>query len=522
VLIEFASAVDATHCAIEIQKEMAERNSGISEDRRVEFRIGINVSDIIINEGDIYGDGVNIAARVEALASPGSICLSDNAYQQIKGKLALDVSDMGEQQLKNIAQPVRVYGVRLIGALERPALVLPDKPSIAVLPFQNMSGDPEQDYFADGMVDEIITSLSRIRWLVVTARTSTFAFKGQNADIREIARKLNVRYVLEGSVRKAGNRVRIIGQLINAATGAHIWADRIEGTLSDVFDLQDRVTEAVIGAIEPRLRHEEIERAKRKRPESMDSYDLYLRALPESYRPTPGGSAEALRLLEKGYAIDPNYPPANVIGAWLYFYRVAATWSESPQADRARAVKLARAAIDQGEGDPYVLSLGGFLIASIGRDVDAGVSATNRAVELSPNSAAVLHHAGWSLTFTGDQDRAIDYFRTAIRLSPSDPLIYRALTGAAAASVLAARYTQAVEFGEEARRHFGEWGPTYRFLAAAYAQLGQMENAAGALVNLLKLEPAVTVSHLRSFLPYRNHEQADRLWTGLRKAGMSE
>jgi adenylate cyclase len=251
---------------------------------------------------------------------------------------------------------------------------------------------------------------------------------------------------LEGSVRKAGNRVRIIGQLINAATGAHIWADRIEGTLSDVFDLQDRVTEAVIGAIEPRLRQEEIERAKRKRPESMDSYDLYLRALPESYRPTPGGSAEALRLLEKGYAIDPNYPPANVIGAWLYFYRVAATWSESPQSDSARAVKLARAAIDQGEGDPYVLALGAFLMASIGRDVDAGLSATNRAVELSPHSAVVLHQAGWSLTFTGDQDRAIDYFKTAIRLSPSNPLIYRTLTGAAAAYVLAGRYTQAVEW----------------------------------------------------------------------------
>jgi adenylate cyclase len=523
-IVEFASAVDAARCGIEIQRLIAERNAAIPEDRRIEFRIGINVGDVIVDDqGDIFGDGVNIAARLEGIAQPGGICISEDAYRQVRGKLDARFQDAGEQQLKNISPPVRAYRLQPSGsAAETTALALPERPSIAVLPFQNMSGDPEREYFADGMVDEIITSLSRIRWLVVTARTSTFAFKGHNADIREIARKLNVRYILEGSVRKAGNRVRIFGQLINAATGAHIWADRVEGTLSDVFDLQDRVTEAVIGAIEPKLRHEEIERARRKRPESMDSYDLYLRALPETYRPTPAGSAEALRLLEKGYAIDPNYAPANVIGAWLYFYRVAATWSESPQADRVSVEKLARAAIDQGEGDPYVLALGGFLLAATGGDLEVGVSATDRAVELAPHSAVVWQHAGWALTFTGDQDRAIDYLKTAIRLSPSDPLIYRALTGAAAASVLAGRYTDAVQYGERARRHFGGWGPTYRFLAAAYAQLGQIENAAGALANLRKLEPAITISHLRSFLPYRNREQADRLWTGLRKAGMAD
>jgi adenylate cyclase len=388
VLIEFASAVDATRCAVEIQRGMIERNASVPQDERIELRIGIHVGDVIIEDGDIFGDGVNIAARLEGIAQPGGICISEDAYRQVRGKLDAKFQDAGEQQLKNISQPVRAYRLQpSSSATETAALALPEKPSIAVLPFQNMSGDPEQEYFADGMVDEIITSLSRIRWLAVTARTSTFAFKGQNADIREIARKLNVRYILEGSVRKAQNRVRIIGQLINAATGAHIWADRVEGTWSDVFDLQDRVTEAVIGAIEPKLRHEEIERARRKRPESMDSYDLYLRALPETYRPTPAGSAEALRLLEKGYAIDPNYPPANVIGAWLYFYRVAATWSESPQEDRARVVTLARAAIDQGEGDPYVLALGGFLLAAAGGDVEAGVSAANRAVELSPLGA---------------------------------------------------------------------------------------------------------------------------------------
>jgi adenylate cyclase len=240
-LAEFASAVDAARCAVEIQRAMTTRNVTIPEDRRVEFRIGINIGDIIIDEGDIYGDGVNIAARMESLASPGAICLSEDAYKQIKGKLALDVSDMGEQQLKNIAQPVRVYGVRLDGAPERPALAIPDKPSIAVLPFQNMSGDREQEYFADGMVEEIITALSRIRWLFVVARNSSFTYKGQAIDVKRVGRELGVRYVLEGSVRKAGERVRITAQLIEAETGAHLWADHFDGQLEDVFDLQDKV-----------------------------------------------------------------------------------------------------------------------------------------------------------------------------------------------------------------------------------------------------------------------------------------
>ena len=253
-LVEFGSAVDAMRCAMEIQRTMAERNAATPEDHRIEFRIGINVGDIIIDDGDIYGDGVNIAARIETLASPGAICLSDNAYQQIKGKLALDVSDMGEQQLKNIAQPIRVYGVRNEAASARPALTLPDRPSIAVLPFQNMSGDPEQEYFCDGMVDDIITGLSRIKWLFVIARNSTFTYKGRAVDVKQVSRELGVRYVLEGSVRKVADRVRITGQLIDAATGAHVWAERYDRKYDDIFALQDEITLSVVGAIEPSLR----------------------------------------------------------------------------------------------------------------------------------------------------------------------------------------------------------------------------------------------------------------------------
>jgi TolB-like protein len=278
-LIEFASAVDAIRCAMEIQRGMAERNAVIPEDRRIEFRIGINVGDVIIDEGDIYGDGVNIAARLESLASPGAICLSENAYTQIKGKLPLDVSDMGPQQLKNIAQPVRVFSVQIQNAPMHQTLSLPDRPSIAVLPFQNMSGDPEQEYFADGMVEDIITGLSRIKWLFVIARNSSFTYKGRAIDVKQVGRELGVRYVLEGSVRKAGNRVRITGQLIEASTSAHLWADRFDGALEDVFELQDRVTSSVVAAIAPKVEQAEIERSKRKPTNNLDAYDYYLRGV---------------------------------------------------------------------------------------------------------------------------------------------------------------------------------------------------------------------------------------------------
>ena len=298
-LVEFPGAVDAVRCAIEIQRAMAARNTAIPEDRRIESRIGINVGDIIIDEGDIYGDGVNIAARVESLASPGEICLSDNAYQQIKGKLAFEVSDLGEQHLKNIAQPVRVYGVRLGGTPERPALVLPDKPSIAVLPFQNMSGDPEQEYFADGMVEDIITGLSRIKWLFVIARNSTFTYKGRAVDVKQVGRELGVRYVLEGSVRKASGRVRVTGQLIDSSTGAHLWADRFESALDDIFDLQDKVTASVVGAIAPQLEQAEMERARRKPTENLDAYDYFLRGMASLYERNKEAITEALRLFSR-------------------------------------------------------------------------------------------------------------------------------------------------------------------------------------------------------------------------------
>jgi adenylate cyclase len=296
LLVEFTSVVDALRCATQWQHAMRKRGAGISDDNRIEFRIGVHQGDIVVADDDIFGDGVNIAARLEGLAEPGGICVSARVQEDVAGRLDLTFDDLGKQNLKNIARPVRVYRVRPLTAEDAPklrptetgpALALPDKPSIAVLPFQNMSGDPEQEYFADGMVEEIITALSRIRWLFVIARNSSFTYKGQSFDVKQVGRDLGVRYLLEGSVRKAGGRVRITPQLIDALTGTHLWADRFDGSLEDVFDLQDDVALSVAGVIEPTLRQAEIERARRKRPDSLDAYDLYLRALPFAFASMP-------------------------------------------------------------------------------------------------------------------------------------------------------------------------------------------------------------------------------------------
>jgi adenylate cyclase len=286
LLVEFASVVDALRCAAELQAALAESNAPLARDRRIAFRIGIHQGDIVVEEGDIFGDGVNVAARLEALAEPGGICISARVHEDAANRLDFTFEDIGEQTLKNITRPVRVYRGRPIGASPSASevLPLPDKPSLAVLPFQNLSGDPEQEYFVDGVVEEIITAISRLPWLFVIARNSSFAYKGKSPDLRQVGRELGVRYVLEGSMRKAGNRVRITGQLIDTATGAHIWADRFDGALDDIFELQDEVASRVAGAIEPKLRQSEIERAARKPTQSLDAYDLYLRALAELHR----------------------------------------------------------------------------------------------------------------------------------------------------------------------------------------------------------------------------------------------
>jgi len=353
-LIEFASVVDAVRCAVVVQQGMADRNANRPEAERIRFRIGINLGDVIYDEGDIFGDGVNVAARLQTLAEPGEICASASVREQVGEKLPIGFADMGQHGVKNIARPVRVYRVEKRGEprtdpaadAATPPLALPDRPSIAVLPFANMSGDPEQEYFVDGIVEDIITGLSRIKRLFVIARNSTFTYKGRAVDLKQVGRNLGVRYILEGSLRKAGNRIRLTAQLIEAASGTHVWAERYDRALDDIFAVQDEITLSVVGAIEPSLRKAEVERAKRKRPDSLDAYDLYLRALPHLHASMPGDADKALTFLGQALALQPDYPAAHAAVAWCHEVRYMRGGLQ--EADKEAALEHARAAIEAG------------------------------------------------------------------------------------------------------------------------------------------------------------------------------
>ena len=512
-LVEFASAVDAVRCAMEIQRAMAERNAAVPEDRRIEFRIGINVGDIIIDEGDIYGDGVNIAARVETLASPGAICLSENAYQQMKGKLTLDVSDMGEQQLKNIAQPVRVYRVRLDGATATVAPTLPDKPSIAVLPFANMSGDPEQEYFADGISEDIITGLSKLRWFFVIARNSSFTYKGKAVDVKRVARELGVRYVLEGSVRKGGNRVRITAQLIDAATNNHIWADRYDGELTDVFAMQDEITKKVVAAIEPRLLEAEGIRSQNRSPDDLGAWEMVIQANSLFWRLTKTENEAAIALLKRAVERYPDYAPAHSMLAFMMLVSGHLGWSVEEQ---AAALAARAAALD--DNDPWAhLALG--YAAFVRRQTSVATAEFRRAIALNPNFAAAYGYLGWALAFDGQSDQAIAHLEEAIRMSPHDPQNAVFNAGFAAAHYLAGRYAKAVEYSNTALQQRSAFTAGYRIHCASLAQNGQSDEARAALARLKELQPDVSIAWIKQNVPYQPGPMAKFL-EGMRKAGL--
>jgi adenylate cyclase len=489
-LVEFASAVDGVRCGVEIQRAMAERNAAIPEDRQVAFRIGINVGDIIIDEGDIYGDGVNIAARVESLATPGAICLSEDTYNQIRGKLAINVSDMGEQRLKNIDRPVRIYSVRLddAPAPARPALALPEKPSIAVLPFENMSGDPEQDYFVDGMVEDIITGLSRIKWLFVIARNSTFTYKGRSVDVKQVGRELGVRYVLEGSVRKLANRVRITGQLIDAATGAHVWAERYDRKSDDIFALQDEIALSVVGAIEPSVRRAEIERVKRKRPDSLDAYDLVLRAQPDVDSGMPDRATKALVLLERALALDSTYALAHGFAAMSHHNRFLRAGLH--EANRAASIRHAQAAILYGQDDALALTFAGFSIGMDGHDRAAAFAAFEAALAVSPSSALTYLLGSVVLAWGGEAERAIEWAQHGLRLSPFDPWAFAAFGSVTLGHFQRGRYEEAANAAYRAVQSNPAHSINHVLLAAPLAKLGRLDEAKAASARVLELQPA--------------------------------
>ena len=524
MLIEFPSVVEAVVCAVAVQRAMVEHNAGVPEDRRIEFRVGINLGDVIVENGDIHGDGVNVTARLEALAEPGGICVSGVVYDQVQGRLDCGFDDLGEQTLKNIARPLRVYRVRLAPGAKPPTissaktgsgpiLALPDKPSIAVLPFQNMSGDPEQEYFADGMVEEIITALSRIRWLFVIARNSSFTYKGKAVDIKQVGRELGVRYVLEGSVRKASGRVRITAQLIDTETDAHLWADRFDGSLEDVFELQDKVALSVAGVIEPALQAAEIRRSADRPTDDLTAYDFYLRGIGYSRSMNREGYLRGLEMLERAIDREPRYGAALAMAAHCHAILVINDWSHDTDASRRKGIDLARQALGAAHEDPNVLGLAAYVLGQFGEDIDAAIALVDQSLELNPSYAHGWHYSGWLRLWAGQPELAIDHFATASRLSPREKA-GGSLLGIGIAHFFSRRFEEARATLLRSLQEFPGWVPNYRFLASCYAQMGHLDEAREIMQQLRMLTPLVVPSALH----WRNPEHRELYLSGLRLA----
>ena len=529
VLAEFASAVDAVRCAVAAQIALDQANADLSPERHIKFRIGIHVGDVMVRAGDLFGDGVNIAARLQTLAKAGGICISVAARDQVRKLVPFKFSDLGMQQVKNIEEPVWAFAVTaptdeppIVTAFSFPdtgmPLPLPDKPSIAVLPFQNMSGDSEQDYFADGMAEDIITALSRFKSLFVIARNSSFTYKGKTVDIKQVARELGVRYVLEGSVRKAGGRVRITVQLIEAATGVHIWADKLDGELRDIFALQDEITEKVVAVIEPNIKRAEIEAAQR-RSINFNAYDLYLRALPRYYALTEDGFRDALQLCYRALELDPRHIAAARIAAQVLAFRVAQGWSKDAKTDYEESIRLGRLALDIDDTDPEMLAQWGRGLGFMSNEYDSAKTTVDQAVTINPNSAYAWTQRGWTYRYMKQPEDALYSFERAIRLNPLDPMLFDALTGVASTLILAGRDQEAVA---QARRALGlnpRYTSAHRCLAAALAYLGRDAEAKEAAAALMKIEPAFRIG---AWASYGGQWQGERFLDGLRRAGLPE
>jgi adenylate cyclase len=534
LLVEFASVVDAVRCAAEVQQAMPERNAGVAADRRIELRVGINLGDVIADGDDLYGDGVNIAARIEALADAGGLFVSSTVYEQVRDRLPFGFEDRGEQHVKNIARPVRVYRAILDQAASGPRNAPPSswKPSIAVLPFQNMSSDPEQEYFADGIVEEIITGLSRIPSLYVIARNSSFAFKGRSSDVRQVGKELGARYVLEGSVRKAAGRVRITGQLIDTDTGAHLWADRFEGELTDIFRLQDQVTISVVGAIEPKIRLAEMERALRKPTENLEAYDLVLRGRWICEQSGKGYNAalhyEAVRLYRGAIALDPNYARAYALLARALWILVGNQWAEPSKVELAEYVNFARAAVRLGRGDPDTLCIAAHIIALPGGQLSEGMEIVDRAMRGNPASAETLAMSGMLRAFAGDTETAFRHLNEADRLGPPGVVVYLKMYAYSLTCFVDGDYAAVLHWTMQTMQIYPDNVVALRYRAAAFGLLGRLDEARATVNQLLALNPELTISRCRRHVevemnnPYKRPGVAEAYFEGLRLAGLPE
>jgi len=528
-LVEFRSVVDAVRCAIEVQNAMVERNAGLAPEQRIEFRIGIHLGDVVEeSDGDLMGDGVNIAARLEGVAEPGTICLSEDAYRQVRSRLDLAICDLGETRLRNIAEPMRIYSLQVAAAAQTQSRLgvgtkplvgqtLPDKPSIAVLPFTNMSGDSEQEYFADGIVEDIITALSRFNQLFVIARNSSFTYKGKAVDVKQVRNDLGVRYVLEGSLRKAGNRVRITGQLIDASTGSHLWADRFDGELADIFELQDQVTARVVGAIAPKLEQAEIQRAKLKPTESLDAYDFYLRGMSAFHQFTAAGNKEALAFFTRAFELDPEFAAAYGMAARCYAQRKGFGWTTDPDGEGTEASGLARKAADLGRDDAVALSGAGFSLIMFG-SISDGTALIDRALTLNPNLVWAWNASALARVLAGDPEVAVAHADHSMRLSPLDPMNFGMQALAGAGHFFAGRDEKAYACAEAALHARPNFLLAAGVAAASAAFAGRRADASAAMARLRHINPTINISNLSDWLPFQRPQDIARWAEGLKRA----
>ena len=525
ILIEFLSVVDAVRCAIELQEGMLERNADLPQEERIEFRVGVNLGDVMIEGRDLYGDGVNIAARLEALAQPGGICISRTVLNHARDKLPFDVEDAGEQLLKNIARPVHVY--RIIINPARPAatpkadvsmLALPDKPSIAVLPFTNMSGDPEQEFVSDGVAEDVITALSRYPSLFVIARNSSFTYKGRSVDVKQVGRELGVRYVLEGSVRKAGNRIRVTAQLIEAGTSNHVWAERYDRDLADIFPVQDELTQALTTALAPAIAGAEVRRAMRKPPESLDAWAAYQRGLWHLSKATPDDDATAEKFFKQAIDLDPAFAGGYSALA-LYQLQAAAIYQKLDLRNAQRSAEaLARRAVGLDGADAEARSCLGWALQACG-DAEGALAETERALSMSPNLAIAHGHRGATLIFAGRQTEGLTALETCIRLDPRDPYLAVRLLHVACGLYFCGEYAASIEASKRLIRSYPDFPMVYRWSAAALGQLGRTTEASEALQKAVSRAPGAFDMYVRNRAPWFRPEDHDHLVNGLRKAG---
>ena len=525
-LTEFASPVDAVRCAVDLLEAVAAR-FGKADAKPLQLRVGINLGDIMIeDDGDIFGDGVNVASRLQKMALPGGICLSGKVYEEVRGKLSYEFEDRGEHHFKNIGRPIRVFC--LLEGMDtsqrsgerQPARSHPEGPSIAVLPFVNISKDPEQEYFADGIVEDIIAALSRFKSFFVIARNSTFAYKGRVVSVQQIGRELGVRYVLEGSVRRSGPRIRITAQLVDASTGIHLWAEHYDGVVEDVFDLQDRITASVVGSIQPSIRAAEIERARRKRPENLDAYDLVMRSLPYVWALEYEANKEAARLLDKALLLDPGYPLAMALAAWCRGQRIVYNWSKNFQEDKRETLRQAQAAAALAHDDPFILTVLGAAL-TITHELQRAKSMLERALSLDPNSAWAWNRSGWLHNYQDDPEVAIQHFERSLRLSPFDPMAFNCEMGIGCAHFIARRYDLAAQWQEKALASKPNTAWIYRTLAPAYALAGESDKARESVGELVKGYPGIRIIDILQAMAF-SKEVMSRFAEGLRQAGLPE